>query len=341
MSGGNHFVTGAQARALGNQAGASVAAAPEYPPRSAIPDARQPGVQPRCPADGPMTISGEYSPSSEGSPAFDHPDSVAFDRSETSDPGARTEHSVACAGAGVAPGPQFLVRAQSMRPVTGRPEADEQERIAGSVGALLKQLRGDRRMSVRDLEGRSGVARSTISRVERGLRRPRRSMLGWLAWGLDAENVVPLTRQLAEAAGDSMIADSRWSARTHARHAADALMRGTLPVPLVLLAPRAVDALGGVMPGELGRLRQLQEHAAELPWPPGLQGSPETLAVIDELARMPPVRLAAVGRAAVRVNDYQALQERRRRDRARKAAEREEFRRKGRYTAGRQPTGIL
>ncbi|MGH3265521.1 MAG: hypothetical protein ACRDNS_26405 [Trebonia sp.] len=106
-----------------------------------------------------------------------------------------------------------------------------------------------------------------------------------------------------------------------------------------LLAPRAVDALGAVMPGELGRLRQLQEHAAvpgRLPWPPGLEGSPEVLAVIGELLGMPRGKLAAVGRAAVRVNDYQALLEHRRRDRARKAAEREEFRRKGSYAAGRR-----
>jgi len=74
-------------------------------------------------------------------------------------------------------------------------------------------------MSLREIEGRSGVTRSTISRIERGLRRPRCSVLGWLAWGLDAENVTPLTRQLAEAAGDSLIAESRWSQRTHARHA--------------------------------------------------------------------------------------------------------------------------
>jgi hypothetical protein len=167
-------------------------------------------------------------------------------------------------------------------------------------------------------------------------------MLGWLAWGLDAENIVPLTQQLADAAGDSLIADSRWSARTHARHAADALMRGTLPVPLILLAPRAVDALGGLLPGDLGRLRQLQEHAHELPWPPGLEGSPEALAIMDELMYMPRGKLAAVGRAAVRVNDYQALQAQRRRERARKAAEREEFRWKGRYAAGRRmPAGIL
>jgi len=149
------------------------------------------------------------SPSSEDFEVMEHPCSVPFDRSN--DPGK--------------PGPQFLVRAQSMRPVTGRPEAAEQALIAGGVGALLEQLRAERHMSLRDLEGRSGAARSTISRVERGLRRPRRSMLGWLAWGLDAENVVPLTAQLAAAAGDSMIAESRWSERMHARRTVDALYR--------------------------------------------------------------------------------------------------------------------
>jgi len=214
--------------------------------------------------------------------------------------------------------------------------------MAGSVGALLQQLRGERSMSVRDLEGRSGVARSTISRVERGLRRPRRSMLGWLAWGLDAENVVPLTTQLAAAAGDSMIAESRWSERMHARRAVDALYKGTLPVPFILLAPRAVDALGGVLPDQVDQLRQVQAIAHTVQRPPGMEGSAQVLAVMNELMGMSRTKLASVGRAAARVNDYQALQAQRRRERARKAAEREEFRRKGRYAAGRRtPAGIL
>jgi transcriptional regulator with XRE-family HTH domain len=238
------------------------------------------------------------------------------------------------------PGPQYLVRCRSGQPVTGRPDPIEQQQIADGVGALLRELRADRRMGVRDLEARSGVARSTIGRVERGLRRPRRSMLGWLAWGLDAENVTPLTRQLAEAAGDCLIAESRWSERTHARHAADALMRGTLPVPLILLASRAVDALGGVLPGEIDRLRQLQAQAAALPWPPGLDGSPEALAVMDALTGLPRTRLAQIGRAAVRVNDYGAMQRRRRRERAERAIEREKFRRAGAYRGGRLPAGF-
>jgi hypothetical protein len=49
---------------------------------------------------------------------------------------------------------------------------------------------------------------------------------------------------------------------------------------------------------------------------------------MGELMHMPLGKPTAVGRAAVRVNDYQALQAHRRRERARKAAEREEFRRK-------------
>lgn len=322
MSGGNQPVSGAHARALGNHDGASVDTGAECPPRSAARSASE-----RSAEHFLVTINEDAClPSSEGFAVVEHPCNVPFDRSN--DRGK--------------PGPQFLVRGVSMRPVTGRPEAAEQAHIAEGVGALLQLLRGERQMSVRDLEARSGVTRSTISRIERGLRRPRRSTLGWLAWGLDADNVVPITQQLAAAAGDSLIAESRWSERTHARHAADALMRETMPVPLVLLAPYAVAALGSLMPGDVGRLRQVQEHASEMPWPAGLAGSPEALAICDELLRMPRKKLAAVGQAAARVNDFQKLQEQRQRERSRKAVEREEFRRKGRYSAGRRmPARIL
>ena len=71
--------------------------------------------------------------------------------------------------------------------------------------------------------------------------------------------------------------------------------------------------------------------AHKMPWPSGMAGSPEVLAIGNALMDMPRTKLAAVGRTAVHVNDYQSLQAQRRRDRARKAAEREEFRRKGRY----------
>jgi len=118
--------------------------------------------------------------------------------------------------------------------------------------------------------------------------------------------------------------------------------RGTLPVPFILLALRAVDALGGVLPDQVDQLRQVQAIAHTVQRPPGMEGSAQVLAVMNELMGMSRTKLASVGRAAARVNDYQALQAQRRRERARKAAEREEFRRKGRYAAGRRtPAGIL
>ena len=50
--------------------------------------------------------------------------------------------------------------------------------------ARLRELRAEYKLSIRDLERRSGVSRSTISLLEHGLRRPRESTLGWLAVGL-------------------------------------------------------------------------------------------------------------------------------------------------------------
>lgn len=41
------------------------------------------------------------------------------------------------------------------------------------------------------------------------------------------------------------------------------------------------------MPGDLEWLRQVQEYAGELPWPSGLEGSPEALALMGELMHMP------------------------------------------------------
>ncbi len=111
-----------------------------------------------------------------------------------------------------------------MQPVTGRPDVVEQDQIASGVGALLKSLRAAQGMSLRDLEKRSGIARSTISRLERGLRRPRCATLGWLAWGLAPDDPAAVEEQLAQAAADSLIAESRWSQRSRNRHAERALL---------------------------------------------------------------------------------------------------------------------
>ncbi len=261
------------------------------------------------------------------SPASDRSD--AFDRSQAPEQPATR-----------GPGVQYMVRSVSGRPVTGRPDPLEQQQIADGAGALLRQLRRALGMGLRDLERRSGVNRSTISRIERGLRRPRRSVLGWIAWGLDADNVTAVKAQLCAAAGDSLVAESRWSERMHARKAARQLARGGMPCPLPLLAPYAVAALGGMFPEEGDRLRQAQELARRggVPWPEGLQSSVEALAVAGVLGTATRRELAVIGRSAAESNDYAALKERRGRERRRRAAEREEFAaaRHGRGARGRQ-----
>ncbi len=97
-----------------------------------------------------------------------------------------------------------------------------------------------------------------------------------------------------------------------------------MPVPLPLIAPHAVAMLGGLLPGDLPRLRQAEQLArsGSVIWPPGLVGSVEALAVADVLANATPRQLDTIGRGAVTANDYQALADRRRRTRPRRAAER-------------------
>jgi DNA-binding XRE family transcriptional regulator len=220
-----------------------------------------------------------------------------------------------------------MVRERSSRPVAGRPDEIEQQQIAAGVGALLRDLRRDQGMSVRDLEKRSGINRSTISRLERGLRRPRRSVLGWLAWGLSPEAPEPVKRRLVDAAGDSLVAESRWSERSKGRRADRRMMLGGMPVPMAMLAPYAVAALGPVIPDDLDRLRQVQEMAGrgEVPWPDGLTGSVEALAVAGTLASARPRQLAAIGRTTADTLDYPAFRARRQKQRARRAAERQAY----------------
>jgi len=81
-------------------------------------------------------------------------------------------------------GTKCMVRVQAGTRVTGRPDELEQAEIAATLGKRLRQLRVEHCLSLRRLERRSGVSRSTIARIESGRRRPRESTLGWLAWGI-------------------------------------------------------------------------------------------------------------------------------------------------------------
>jgi transcriptional regulator with XRE-family HTH domain len=218
----------------------------------------------------------------------------------------------------IEPGPQYVVRIQTGEPVSGRPDQAERQQLACTVGAELRRLRLDAGLSIRQLERRSGVHRSSISLVERGLRRPRPSLLGWLAFGIDPDAPEPVKKRLCEAAGTSLIADSRWSARSHARRASRRLLDGTMPLPPYLAAPHALALLGGAFPDRLDLLAQAQEAArrGEVPCPPGAVGSAESLAIGNELWDSRPWELAMIGRRMAAIEAAAAARALRRRERA-------------------------
>src|SRR5882724_2888447 len=64
------------------------------------------------------------------------------------------------------PGPQNLVRQVTGERISGRPDQEEQQQLAATVGAALHQLRLAQRLSIRDLERRSGVSRQMVSLLE-------------------------------------------------------------------------------------------------------------------------------------------------------------------------------
>ena len=197
-------------------------------------------------------------------------------------------------------GPQTMIRMESGDRISGRPDQEEQEYLAAGVGAQLRALRKERGLSLRDVERRSGVNRSMISRLERGLRRPRASTLGWLSWGIAGpDGAEGVKAGLCAAAGDSLVAESRWSERSHARRAWRRLQEGGMELPGWLLAPYAVSIVGAVAPGHLGEARRAQDmaRAGNVPWPDHMTGSVEALRLGGELDRATPYELARIGHA--------------------------------------------
>jgi DNA-binding XRE family transcriptional regulator len=197
-------------------------------------------------------------------------------------------------------GPQTMVRQMSGERISGRPDPEEQKHLAAGIGATLRALRREHGLSVRDLERRSGVSRATISRLERGLRRPRASTIGWLAWGLvGADHAAGVKTGLCAAAGDSLVAESRWSERTHARRAWQRLQMGSLEPPGWMVAPYCVIMLGDVMPDRLEELRNAQEsaRAGDVPWPE--HTTLEALHLGNELDSATWSELRTVGRGMV------------------------------------------
>lgn len=216
-----------------------------------------------------------------------------------------------------------MVRQVSGERISGRPDQEEQQRLAAGLGSRLRALRRELGLSVRDVERQSGVSRATISFLERGLRRPRPSTLGWLAWALAGPgNAEAVKRALCDLAGDSLVAESRWSERAHARQAWKRLQIGGMELPGWLVAPYAVTVLGEVMPERLGELRQAQEgaRAGNVPWPESMTGSLEALRLADELDQATLYELRNIGRgmaAADKAAKERAARKRRRELRAR------------------------
>ena len=142
-----------------------------------------------------------------------------------------------------------------------------------AVAALARSLRLEAGLSTRQLAVRSGLARSTITRLEAGQLRPRRSMLAVLAIGLDSGRPRELLGQLAGAAGADMAVDTPGWRRYRRRRVGRALRSGALPVPAevarrIRMHQAADQALGQVamlqkQPGFLGNL-EVAEMADKL-----------------------------------------------------------------------------
>lgn len=102
------------------------------------------------------------------------------------------------------------------------PGPAERDRLVATLGAALRSLRAEYGVSTRTLARRSTVARSSIQRLESGRRRPRRSILAALAYGLDPGRAEQLAAVLCEAAGDSLREDTAGGLRRRERRLADA-----------------------------------------------------------------------------------------------------------------------
>lgn len=94
-----------------------------------------------------------------------------------------------------------------------QPGAEERAVLVATFGAELRAARLGAELSMRQLTVRAGVAKSSISQLEAGLRRPRRSMVHALADGIEREApdvgyAERLAARLIEAAGSSIREDT-------------------------------------------------------------------------------------------------------------------------------------
>ncbi len=145
----------------------------------------------------------------------------ASTRNRSSTPGL---HMTAALGAQV-PSPRARVLGDHI------PGPGERDRLAATLGATLRSLRALYGMSTRQLARRAATSRSTVTRIERGERRPRRSMLSSLALGLDPDEHLRILELLVRAAGPSLRAETEYSNRRRRRLMEAGILAGDVPFP--------------------------------------------------------------------------------------------------------------
>jgi transcriptional regulator with XRE-family HTH domain len=103
---------------------------------------------------------------------------------------------------------------------SGTVTGPERERLAADLGSLLRAERQDGGWTARELAARIGAAHTTVTRVERGERRPSRVLLRSLAHVLAYGNERETERlysRLAAAAGPSLVVGTVAGERRRAR----------------------------------------------------------------------------------------------------------------------------
>jgi transcriptional regulator with XRE-family HTH domain len=100
-----------------------------------------------------------------------------------------------------------------------------------AVGHLARELRLAAGLSERALARRSAVARSTVTRLEHGQIRPRRSLLSALAVGIDPDRQKELREQLVAAASDDIAVESDGWRHYRRRRLERGILAGQVPMP--------------------------------------------------------------------------------------------------------------
>lgn len=107
----------------------------------------------------------------------------------------------------------------------GRPDPAERERIRVSLGAVLRQARGEVGLSQRRLAALAGCHARSVERLEAGSRRPTTALLDALAqalvtppgWSVNRARVDAMRVRLAAAAGPSLVESTPGGARRRRR----------------------------------------------------------------------------------------------------------------------------